>query len=146
MRFREGCPTKNDIDLVNSRVVTSKVILPPNLRYGTYFNKLRDTINTGLFRKSLKQKSTPSIASKSHLVILCDKLEYKYSNDKHYVPFRYESEFWTHVGESDCDCGRSNGRFDPMLKLYYECNVMAVKNQLKAGIANGSQLLLKAGI
>jgi hypothetical protein len=34
MRFREGCPTKNDIDLVNSsRVVTSKVILPPNLRY-----------------------------------------------------------------------------------------------------------------
>jgi hypothetical protein len=30
--------------LVNSRVVvTSKVILPPNLRYGTYFYKLRDT-------------------------------------------------------------------------------------------------------
>jgi hypothetical protein len=93
MRFREGCPTKNDIDLVNSRGVTSKVILPPNLRYGTYFNKLRDTINTGLLRKSLKQKITPSIASKFHLVILCDKLEYKYSSN--YVPFRYKSEFWT---------------------------------------------------
>jgi hypothetical protein len=56
MRFREGCPTKNDINLVNSRVVTSKVILPLYLLYGTYFNTLRDTINTGVVRKSLKQK------------------------------------------------------------------------------------------
>jgi hypothetical protein len=29
-----------------------------------------------------------------------------------------------------------------MLKFYYECEVMAVKNQLEAGIANGSQLLV----
>jgi hypothetical protein len=47
-----------------------------------------------------------------------------------------------HILESDCDCGRSNRRFDPMLKLYYECEVMTIKNNLEAGTANWSQLLV----
>ena len=151
MRFREGCPTKCDIDLVNSRVASSRgVILPDNLRYATYHNKVRDSINNGLFMGHLKKTSKDNVASKDHIVILCDHLQYKFNDNEKYISFPSESRFWSYVGESDVTCGQSNGRFDPMLKLYYFCEVMTTSNDIERGIANGTQLnvlkvVLKAG-
>jgi hypothetical protein len=50
---------------------------------------------------------------------LCDKLTFTFCNDSHYVSFPHESECWTHVGESDYQCGQSEVASDP-------CSISAV--------------------
>jgi hypothetical protein len=38
-----------DIEYINERVVKVDTVLPPNIQYCTYYNRDRDSINTGLF-------------------------------------------------------------------------------------------------
>jgi hypothetical protein len=41
--------TVTDIEYINERVVKVDTVLPPNIQYCTYYNRDRDSINTGLF-------------------------------------------------------------------------------------------------
>ena len=47
-------------------------------------------------------------------------------------------DFFQNIGESDCDCGAFNGRIDPLLKLYNNCELMLTTNEdISHGKANG---------
>ena len=50
-------------------------------------------------------------------------------------------DFFQNIGESDCDCGAFNGRIDPLLKLYNNCELMLTTNEdVSHGKANGTLL------
>ena len=53
MRMRNGELTKEDVEFINTKVVTvhKHRNLPKDLRYATYFNRDRDAINTALFEE-----------------------------------------------------------------------------------------------
>ena len=53
MRMRNGEITKEDVEFINTKVVTvhKSRHLPKDLRYATYFNRDRDAIYTALFEE-----------------------------------------------------------------------------------------------
>ena len=53
MRMRNGELTKEDVEFINTKVVTvhKSRHLPKDLRYATYFNRGKDAINTVLFEE-----------------------------------------------------------------------------------------------
>ena len=62
---------------------------------------------------------------------------------KRYHRYNNPATFYQNVGESDCDCGRSQGRLDPVLKLYRNCELMLTTNEnVRRGKANGTQYIL----
>jgi len=50
-------------------------------------------------------------------------------NTKTYTRYPDPADFYQQIGKSDCDCGRSSGRLDPMLKLYSGCELMNTVNK-----------------
>ena len=106
--MHDGNPTENDLHEINKRVVTPSTKLPSNLKYGTYRNKVRDTINTALFERVLDKHKNKEIPCPGAIIILCDDLKMKDSSGT-YQPFTRENKFWTNVGESDCKCHQGQG-------------------------------------
>jgi hypothetical protein len=53
-RFRDGEVTVADIDTINERVVDSQTEIPNDIKYSTYFNRDRDSINAALFQERCK--------------------------------------------------------------------------------------------
>jgi hypothetical protein len=49
-RLRNGSVAKEDIQLINTRVMNSSTMLPANIHYATYYNHDCDAINTALFK------------------------------------------------------------------------------------------------
>ena len=55
LRFRNGVPTNSDIDTINSKLVKPKTdVMPSDMKYATYTNHDRDTINTAIFHDKVK--------------------------------------------------------------------------------------------
>jgi hypothetical protein len=73
-RFRNGTVTAEDIRLINERVVNETTKLPPDIRYATYFNRDRDSINTGLFEKRCKAIFNEKGSITDSILIFSDKL------------------------------------------------------------------------
>ena len=53
-RFREGRPTSQDINYINSRVQDKSTQMPSDIKYATYHNKDRDSINTAIFEQKVQ--------------------------------------------------------------------------------------------
>ena len=141
-RFRNGLPTKSDIDKINERVVSfAKADIPDNVKYVTNTNKERDAINTALFMKHCEQnegsdKTPPNDA----LLILSDQIQIK-NGQGELIDYTAPKNFWETCGE-DCVSFsyKSSERVDPVLKLFKGCPVMLTKNtDVKKAIANGTR-------
>ena len=139
-RFRNGEVTKEDIEKINKRVVSSDTALPGNLRYATYYNHDRDAINAGLFEKRCRERFAKVGNTKDSLIIFSDELQVKNSSGK-YVQFPCPKKYWEEWGENDVDVTtHGSNRLDPVLKLYEGCPIMLPCNSnVKLGQANGTQ-------
>ena len=145
MRMRNGELTKEDVEFINTKVVTvhTRRNLPKDLRYATYFNRDRDIINTALFEERCTRLRCHNVSTSGTLIVLANKLEAKTSHGT-YEPFHNRKTFWENCGEDDIKFPKErNGRMDPLLKLYKGCQLMLVfNNNVRCGEANGSTVTL----
>ena len=149
-RFRDGNVTKQDIDLINERIVNYTTELPDNLRYATYFNRDRDAINAGLFEKRCREHFARYGNLDDSVIVFSDNLQ-RQNGSKVYEKLKDRNGFWNNCGENDIEFSSGRGRMDPMLRLYEGLRVMLpTNNNVTLGQANGTQafvrrLVLKPG-
>ena len=145
MRMRNGELTKEDVEFINTKVVTvhKSRHLPKDLRYTTYFSRDRDAINTALFEEHCTRLRCQNVSTRDTLIVLADKLEVKTSYGT-YEPFQNWKIFWENCGEDDIKFPKEHhGRMDPLLKLYKGCQLMLVfNNNVRRGEANGTTVTL----
>jgi hypothetical protein len=143
-RFRDGLATLDDIKWINERVVREgEIELPKNIRYATYFNRDRDSINTALFEKLCKELYEKNGNTDGCLIVLSDKVNIK-NNSKKYVPLKNCIPFWESCGEDDVKLPQQEGRMDPVLRLYKSCPLMLPSNKnVAGGQAKGTQATLQ---
>ena len=145
MRMRNGELTKEDVEFINTKVVTvpKSRHLPKDLRYATYFNRDRDAIYMALFEERCTRLRCHNFSTTDTLIVLADKLEAKTLHGT-YEPFHNPKIFWENCGEDDIKFPKEcNGRMDPLLKLYKGCQLMLVlNNNVRRGEANGTTVTL----
>ena len=150
LRFRDGEVTLADIDKINERVVKPQTVLPQDIKYATYFNRDRDSINAALFQKRCDFLYRETGDTRDSIMVFSDDLLVQNSN-KTFVPFQNCAVFWEHCTEDDVKLAKGAGRMDPVLRLYHGCRIMLPCNSdVKKGQANGTQatfqkIVLKAG-
>ena len=145
MRMWNGELTKEDVEFINTKVVTvnKRRHLPKDLRYMTYFNRDRDAINTAVFEEHCARPRCHNVSTRDTLIVLADKLAAKTLHGN-YEPFHNQKIFWENCAEDDIKLPREcNGRMDPLLKLYKGCQLMLVfKNNVRCGETNGTTVTL----
>jgi hypothetical protein len=77
----------------NANAIT---VLPPNIQCTTYYNKDRDSINTGLFDDYCRRTG----------------------GNNHLSPGQEKQRFWQNCSEDDAKTGKMLRRMDPALKCY----------------------------
>ena len=151
LRFRDGTVTKEDIAHINKRVVKNDTELPDDIRYATYFNRDRDSINAALFEERCKDMYGRIGNTDDTIMIFSDKLRKKIG-EKTFTKLKRRKHFWENCGEDHCKPGSFQPRMDPVLRLYTGCRVLLPENDdVSEGRANGTQAffekaVLKAGI
>ena len=145
MRMQNGELTKEDVEFINTKVVTvhKSRHLPKDLRYATYFNRDRDAINTALFEECCTRIRCHNVSTRDTQIVLADQLAAKTSHGT-YEPFHNQKILWENCGEDDIKFPKErNGRMDPLLKLYKGCQLMLVFNKnVRRGEANGTTVTL----
>ena len=138
-RFRDGQATDEDINIINSRVVTATDDLPHNIRYATYFNRDRDAINAALFEQRCMDMQSAGLPLHDSILILSDN-HFVQNGSRVYTTFRNPRKIWEECGEDDIKVTKGSHRMDPVLRLYRGCRVMLPHNEdVRNGIANGTQ-------
>lgn len=139
MRFRNGQLTENDIDVINTRVITEKSQIPQNMTYGTYKNKDCASINCGLFLKYIKTLKEEDL--ENCLLVLSCTLKVKSGTNVYKLQDNlFEKFFWENCGEGDCNKSTTCGQFDPVLQLYFQKPMMVTSNfNVSNRIANGTR-------
>jgi hypothetical protein len=128
---------------VNERVVNGSTVLPDNIRYATYFNRDRDSINTALFEERCKVMKERNGSVEDSVLIFSDNV-FIQDGAKKYVRLRNCQSFWENCGEDSVKLGQGQGRMDPLLKLYIGCRLMLTRNmRVRQGQANGTQVTLE---
>ena len=145
MRMQNGELTKEDVEFINTKVVTvnKSIHLPNNISYATYFNRDRDAINMALFEEHCARLRCHNVSTRNTLIILANKLAAKTLHGN-YELFHNWKIFWENCGEDDIKFPREcNGRMDPLLKLYKGCQLMLVfNNNVRHGEANRTTVTL----
>jgi hypothetical protein len=115
--FRNDCVTADDIDKINECVVNAQTALPPDIKYATYFNNDRDSINATLFEEHCRSLYNKTSNMDDSIMIFCDDVHVQ-NNHKTYVPFRNYATFWENMAENDVTLPKGAGHMDPALILY----------------------------
>ena len=136
-RFRDGCPTLEDFNIINSRLVSPFNPLPKNVRVACKTNAEREAINTAIWIKHLKTHG-----EQQGLIVLANNIQIRQDGAPE-KPLSDLLTFWTKVGEDDCTT-TMEGRFTPMLRLYPDCPLMMTENaDVVNNQANGTQGICK---
>ena len=145
-RFRDGEPTQEDIDTINSRMVDPTTVPPQNIQYASPTNKDRCAINNAVFLKHLESthsKNPEDEIPKHTILIGSDNLCLGSTQKKTLKPFRFPKLFYEQCSEADCKKS-NNSRIDPLLKLFSGGPVMLILNvDVKEGEANGCSCFVK---
>ena len=139
---RNGCPTKEDFDAMNSRIVVEgeEWKLPSDIQHAVPTNKERCAINDGIFAKHLEEthsKSRNDPIPDHTVVIKADKM--KWPSGKNVGP-RTMHEMFSKCSDCDVKTEGERGHFvDPFVKLHIGCPMMLVENaNVAEGEANGT--------
>ena len=151
-RVRLGRPSREDLELINTRVIGRDDSMPKGIQTATHANIDRDAINTAIFEEHCNSRRNSNGSSLTGcLVVLLDDMRIKRKGEDP-VPVkgrRLRRVVWKKCGESNLRRGR--GKVDPALKLYRGCPVMLTENEsVRCGRANGtkarvSEVVLKTG-
>ena len=93
MRFRDGTLTEADIDKINQRVVSCSTSLPENIRYATFFNRDRDSINAGLFQERSLFSHDSFGHTQDEVIVFASNVQVQNSS-KTYTDFSNCTTFW----------------------------------------------------
>ena len=139
-RFRNGKVTLDDIRKINRCVISPNMELPEDIKYATYFNLDRDSINCAIFEEKAKKYYTAHQHTNGFIMIFSDNLKIQ-GSDGAFKELSHKRVFWENCGESDINFGpRQTNRMDPVLKLYHGCHIMLPSNiNVAEGLANGTQ-------
>ena len=144
--FREGEPTPDDIDVINENCVVQGQSLPQGIQIASYRNRERDSINCQIFEEfCVQNKPADGSVLNAAVVVFMDNLQVK-CGKKTFITVdsnKVISHFYQHVGEDDIDKGSGSreGRVDPVLKLYSNCDMMLTTNSdVGGGEANGTRV------
>ena len=146
-KFRDGTVNEQDIKLLNDaiwiggRIEKNEVLpLPDNIKYATFKNDDRDSINTALFEKALMHNSSdPNFG----LLVFAGNVKIKDSTNK-FSRMNNWSLLWNNITENGAKFHTSSKRMDPVLKLYRGMLVMLTENKdVIGGIANGTQATIE---
>ena len=146
-KFRDGTVNEQDIKLLNDEIwiggkkeQDKDVRLPDNIKYATFNNDDRDSINTALFEKALMHNSSdPEFG----LLVFAGKVKIKDSTNK-FCMMNNWNLLWNNVTENGAKFHTSSKRMDPVLKLYRGMRVMLTENKnVAGGIANGTQAIVQ---
>ncbi len=144
--MRNGCLTKEDRDLLNSRVVGQNGVQMPdprNTHFASFCNRLRCGLNAAIFKVHLKEnhsKCTQTNICSTSIIIKADPY---WAQNKTALNFDQRHIFFQHCSEADTNNSQSS-RCDPLLCLFYNSNVMVNENaDVENGIANGTNCLFK---
>ena len=156
-RLWKGETTKEDIDLLNTRVVgRNGVTIPENdidsdIAYACPTNKQRNSISAGIFYDHLQSESFPTVDGNilppEHTVIIEADIQSMNSNDKSSTT-RVSQELRERIistcGDSDCKSGQSK-LIDPCLRTYQGSHSMCTDNsKLKTiNVGNGTQCRMR---
>lgn len=115
--------------------------VPDDIQYATSVNMERDSINTAVFEKHCIESAAQNGGIAVDSILLFSDQITVHKGDKEKIPFRNRPFFWETCGESQAKVtGKTSERVDPVLKLWYNCEVMLTKNDdVKASIANGTR-------
>lgn len=137
-RFRRGEPKIEDIIHINTRKQDQSFKMPSDMKYATFQNRDRDSINTAIFEEKVKYSMTCWENTDNFFLIFCDNIKIN-KESIGYVPMKQTKYFYENCGESNIKTTRT-GRLDPVLKLYVGCEVMLTENiDVQAGLANGTR-------
>ena len=147
LRFREGCPTYDDIHKINTECHVDNKKPPPGVQIATHTNKNRDAVNACMFEQFCQvNKPTNGQVLKQAAMIFMDDLAMKNSVGVK-IPLTSNAVkkfFYENCSESKCDVGEK-GRVDPVLRVYVGCPMMLTENKdVPNGQANGSRIRLKS--
>jgi hypothetical protein len=147
-RIREGCPTDEDINLLNTRVVNGDAPnaptsdnLPTDMAYAVFRNVDKSAINNGIFAEHLRKthSTDPHDPIPHHTVVIrSDDLTWKF-NGKPFGPTAKHT-VWSACYDCDIKTAGERGKYvDPFLKLSTNIPLMYTENDdVSNGIANGT--------
>jgi len=145
-RFRDGVPTSNDIDTINSRMVTDSSTIPSNIQYASPTNRDRCAINNAIFLKHLEathSKNKQAYIPQHTLLIGADNLWLGSKARGNLKRFRFAKLLYQNCSEADCK-RYNNSRIDPLLKLFIGGPIMLIRNNdVKEGEANGCSCVVR---
>ena len=143
MRFCNGKVTQQDIATINERVLKNEKQIPDDIKYCTYYNRDRDSINSALFEERCKYMYEKHGNVNDSILIFADNLMVQDSSKK-FQPFKNMKYFWETCGEDDIKSSQHSSRLTPVLAIYTNCNVMIPKNiDVLKGQANGTEAIVK---
>lgn len=137
---------KEDRDIFNTRVIGQNGVEMPDpstIRFATYYNKARCSINAAIFRKYLQQHHSTCTETEICNSAIVIKSNGFWGNSN--IPLSYESrkKLFEECSETDTKSW-SKQKCDPLLCLFYGSNVMINENSdVSNGIANGTTCLFK---
>ena len=139
-RFRNGCPTNEDFDVINARLLNVvQDEIPIGTAYACYGNKERNSIHAGLFRKHIEETHYRDLTQlpPSHTVIIKGNLVWKSNNTS--LSKQKARQIYKYCGDAFCK-NKQGQRCDPYLCLYKGCRIMHNQNtDVGNGKANGTQ-------
>ena len=102
MRMQNGELSKEDVECINTKVVTGNksIHLPRDISYMTYFNRDRDTIIMALSEEHYAKLRCHNISTRDTIIILADKLAAKTLHGNR-EPFHNQKIFWENCGEDE---------------------------------------------
>jgi len=141
-RFRDGCPTMEDFRKINDRVIENSTIAPRNSSFACYGNKDRNAIHYGIFSKHVDAThfQDASIQPPRHTIII--KSDLRWAETQQNISVARSNDIYSFCG--DADCQNNSQRCDPMLCLYFGCELMITRNiEVKKNKANGTKCNFK---
>ena len=150
-RFREGKPTHEDIECLNSRVVDQiatedgTLRLPHDIAYAVYTNRRRSQINNAVFNNHLQMYHSQTFGPPppGTIIIKADNVQWK-TNKKNLNTMALHN-LWEQCSDSQVETANSRPKpVDPCLKLHYNIPLMYTDNDdVENKKANGTLCRLK---
>ena len=144
--MRNGCLSEELRDLLNSRVIGQNGVEmpdPKSIRFATYCNKLRCSLNSEIFKMYLKKHHswcTETNICQSAIVI---KANASWEKSKIVLTFGQRKILFEECSEANTR-NKRNTKCDPLLCLCEGSNVMVNENaDVANGIANGTNCLFR---
>ena len=144
--LREGRLSKEDRQILNSRVINGESVKMPNpmhVRCATFYNKKQAQINANVFKSYLETYHENATENNIPLSGVIIKAKAKWSANNEELTFDQRKILFEECSEGECK-NSCHQRCNPFLCLFHGCHLMYNNNKdVDNGIANGTTCSLQ---